>query len=265
MENNLKKILIAVLLVLLALVSIVFVSGKATDPSAHASTIASIDDKVETVLKLTATSTVASAAVSAIPGDTATPIAEKLADFTEYFLLILCVLYAEKYLITIIGAGLFKILIPCACALLIIALFRNPAKMKNLAVKLLVIGLVMYITIPLSVNVSDMIYDSYQDSINATIANVEEFSDETAELSSAKEDEGLIASILSRISETASSLSDKASEILNSYVELLAVMIVTSCIIPILVLLFFLWLIKIMTGIDISVPVGRRGRKPAEP
>ena len=266
MEYSLKKILLAVLLVLLALISIVFVSGKAADQSYHANTITSIDNKVDTVLKLTATSTLASAGVSAIPGDTATPIAEKLADFTEYFLLILCVLYAEKYLVTIIGAGVFKILIPLACLILIIGLFANPKKMKSLAVKLLIIGFAMYITIPLSVRVSDMIYDTYEDSINSTISATEQFNEETADLSGAKGDEGLIASIMSRISETASSLSDKASEILNNYVELLAVMIVTSCVIPLLVLLFFLWVIKILTGVEISIPAGRHRRpEPGRP
>ena len=126
MEHTMKKLLIAALLILLAVVSCLFLADKAMAPATHNKTIASIDDKTVTVLKLTATSTVASAAISAIPGDTATPIAEKLADFTEYFLLILCVLYSEKYLLTIMGAGTFRILIPLACALCLAGLFWNP-------------------------------------------------------------------------------------------------------------------------------------------
>ena len=38
-------------------------------------------------------------------------------------------------------------------------------------------------------------------------------------------------------------------------------MIVTSCVIPILVLLFFLWLIKQLTGIDPAAFPGRRHAK----
>ena len=253
MENSLKKVLLALILVLLAVVSFFLAADQAESYEAHSATIASINDKVEDVLKLTATSTLASAGISAIPGDTATPIAEKLADFTEYFLLILCVLYAEKYLLTIIGAATFKVLIPGACVLLIISMFYNPKVMRSLAMKFAIFGISIFLMIPLSLRVSDMIYANYKISIDNTITEAEEFTDQTVELSDA-EDEGVIASILDRLSETAASLSDKAARILNNFVESLAVMIVTSCIIPILVLLFFIWLVKMLTGAEISPP-----------
>lgn len=253
--NNIGKIITAVLLVAIALASFFFAAPWASDDDTHAETVAAIDEKVETVLKLTATSTIASAGVSAIPGDTATPIAEKLADFTEYFLLILCVLYSEKYLLTIIGAGVFKIVIPCACALSLAALVYRPDILKKLAFKLAVFGLAMFVAIPLSIDVSDMIYASYESSIEETISDAESFSEKTDALEGTdKKDEGLISSILGRFSETAGSLQDKAANILNRFVETLAVLIVTSCIIPILVLLFFIWLIKMLTGFEISVP-----------
>ena len=265
MEHSLKKILIAVLLILVGVVSFLFVADLAANPETHTRTINSIDEKTDTVLKRTATSTLASAAVSAIPDDTATPIATKLADFTEYFLLILCVLYAEKYLLTIIGAGAFKILIPLACVLLIAGLFWNPKVMRRLALKIAVIGLAFYFIIPLSIRVSDMIYTAYRDSIDATISSAEALSDETSALADAAEDKNIINQILNRISETADSLTDKAANILNRFVETLAVMIVTSCIIPILVLVFFLWLIKLLTGIDLSASFARsrpEGHRP---
>ena len=257
-ETMLKKVLISVVLIFAALLSMLMLSDKASDPAVHEKTIASIDEKVDTVLKLTATSTLASAGISTIPGDAATPIAEKLADFTEYFLLILCVLYAEKYLLTIVGAGAFKILFPFACLLWIISLFWNPTVMKRLSVKCAVFGLALYFTVPLSIGVSDMIYRSYQDSIDSTIAAAEEFTETTDELAGA-EDAGLLTSIMGKLSETASTLSDKAARVLNHFVESLAVLIVTSCVIPVLSLLFFLWLIKLLTGVEISPVPGRPG------
>ena len=255
MGDILKKVLVSLALVLLALVSFLLIADKMSAPDTYAGTVSSIDEKVDTVLKLTATSTLASAGISAIPGDTATPIAEKLADFTEYFLLVLCVLYAEKYLLAIIGAGAFKILIPCACVIFIIGLFWNPKVMKRLAAKLAVFALVICVTIPMSIRVSDMIYGTYKLSIDGTISTAEQLTEETAELAAAQDDEGLIKSILDRLSESASSLSDKAARTLNNFVESLAVLIVTSCIIPVLVLVFFLWLIKMLTGVKISAPL----------
>ena len=231
MENTLRRILALSLLILLAVVSFVFLADKASAPETHRPTVASIDEKVDTVMKLTATATLASVGISAIPDDTATPIAEQLTDFTEYFLLILCVLYAEKYLLSVVGAGAFKVLIPLACLLVI----------------------------PLSITVSDMIYGAYRDSIDATVATAQELTEDTGELAGAKGDMNLIQGILSRLSETAASLKNKAANILSRFVETLAVLIVTSCLIPLLVLAFFLWIIKQLLGVDLS---GRLPRPP---
>ena len=82
MENTLKKVLIAALLLMAGVVSFFFLADIASTPETHTGTIASIDEKTDTVLKLTATSTLASAAVSAIPGDTATPIAVSYTHLT---------------------------------------------------------------------------------------------------------------------------------------------------------------------------------------
>ena len=262
MDQTMKKVLIAVLLVLIAVVSMLLVADWAMDPAAHSEIIASIDDKTATVLRLTASSTLASAGISAIPGDAATPIAEKLADFSEYFLLILCVLYSEKYLLTIMGAGVFRILIPAACAMGILGIFWNPKLVRRLALRLAIIALALYLVIPLSLRVSDAIYATYESSINTTISSAEDLTEETAQLSEAGEDKGLIASALERLSETTRSLAEKAGHILNRFVEALAVMIVTACIIPLLVLLFFLWVIKQFTGLDLSRPLFRRREDP---
>lgn len=263
-EPVLKRILAAALIVLLAVVSFFPVAQRASSLETHAQTIASIDGKVETVLKLTATSTLASAAISAIPGDTATPISEKLADFTEYFLLILCVLYAEKYLLTIIGAGVFRYLIPLACVILLLALFTRSESKKLLARKLIFVSLALFLTIPASVRVSDMIYDTYKISIDETITATEQFTDETGELADAGESQSRIAAILDRLQQSANDLSDRAAKILNRFIEALAVMIVTSCIIPLLVLVFFVWLIKVLAGVEPST-LRLRPRKDGTP
>ena len=55
------------------------------------------------------------------------------------------------------------------------------------------------------------------------------------------------------ISQAASGLADRVA---------LAVMLVTSCLIPILVLLFFVWLVKFIWGIDLPAPKPLTGRRP---
>lgn len=257
-ETVLKKTLFCLVMVLVAVVSCLFVAERASSAESSRAVVASINEKSETVLKLTAASTLASAGISAIPGDTATPIADKLADFTEYFLLILCVLYAEKYLLAITGAAAFRVLVPCACAALIVGAFWNGRVMRRLALRLSLFALALLIAIPASIGVSDMVYDAYRQSIDDTVHASQALGDETNALSEAEGDEGLIASILKQFSDTASSLADKAARLLNRYVEALAVLIVTSCILPLLALAFFVWLFKLLTGVNLRVPTPPR-------
>ena len=46
-----------------------------------------------------------------------------------------------------------------------------------------------------------------------------------------------------------------AQESLNQFIESLAVMLVTSCLIPILVLLFYFWMAKILLGVNVDIPM----------
>ena len=254
-ERYLPKILIAAALLFCLLLSVTFLADRMTSPETYEKTISSIDDKKETVMTLTASSTLASAVVSAIPDDTATPIAEKLSDLSEYFLIVLCVLLSEKYLLTVIGLLSFKILIPAGCVCLAVSLFVSHPTLRRAAVKAILCAVILYLAIPASIFVSDMIYDTYEVSINETIASAEELSSQAETLSDGDE------SIWAKITGAATSLKDSASRILNRFIEALAVMIVTACVIPMLVLLFFIWLIRAATGIVLPVPEPRRKRK----
>jgi len=261
MNKPVTKAVICLALIVIAVVSFFPIAQRYTSPERYTDYVASIDEKTETVLKLMAASTVTSAGITAIPGDTATPIAEKLADFSEYFLLILCVLYAEKYLLTIIPYGVFKGLIPLTCALFIAGRIWNPRLLDKQGFKLLLIGIALLLVIPLSVRTSDMIYNTYKESIDSTLASAEALTDETTELSEAQQDPNVLNRLLNRLSETTGGMVEKASSILNRFVETLAVMIVTSCLIPILVLLFFFWVIKQLTGVDLRDYSLRRGHR----
>ena len=252
---DLKKVLIILLLLLAALVSIFIIADKVSSAEANARMIASLDSKIDTVLKLTGASTGVSAVMTILPGDTATPIAEKMTDFTEYFVLVLCVLYAEKFLLTLIGGATFKILIPVACVLVGIGLFKDRKLMNKLAFRVAVFGIAVAIMIPTSIFVSDTIYATQQTNINATITAAEDYTNEN------ESDDG---SILPKLLETAVSVKDNAVRMLNRFIETLAVMIVTSCVIPILVLLFFIWLIKVLTGTEIKVTRPNLRRKKAD-
>ena len=251
-----KKAALAALLVLAALLSIFAVGKRASDPAYHQASIDALAEKQETVLELTA----ASAAITLLPGDTATPIAEKLADLSGYFLVVLCAIFLEKYLLTITSYVSFTILIPAACALGIAALFSEKlrAALGKLAWHLLLFALAIAFAIPAGVKVSSMIEDTYRASIEETIANAEQTTEDIQSATSGETDEGEksgLSGLFSKVTEGISSAVNDALEqlktVLNRFIEALAVMLVTSCLIPILVLLFFAWLVKLMLGIDL--------------
>ena len=247
-----KKAAIAAVLILAIVVSFFYLAPKLSAPETYRGSMRTIDQNAETVLKLTAASTLASAGLSALPDDLGTPIADKLADFSEYFLLILCVLYAEKFLLTILGGAACRILIPVALGMLLAGLYFKPQLMRRMAFRTAVLGVALALVIPLSTHTSEIIYRTYQESIDSTVAAAEALGDEAASAGESEAAQSKTAGVFSAFSDKAAELKERAAGVLRHYVETLAVLLVTSCVIPILVALFFLWLIRRITGIDMA-------------
>lgn len=249
-----KKILIALALILVALLSMSKISDWATNPKTHEHSISELDDQITTVLELTAGATAASAAISFLPDDQCTPIAQEIAELAKYFLVVLSALYLEKYLITVTGLVAFKIMIPVACLLVGIGLFAQKEAFTILSGKVAIGALIVYLMVPSSVMVSDMVYANYASSIDDTIETAKDISYEEE-----IEDEagGIWANLTSWVSESVGKARDYVSNLFTHFVEALAVMIVTSCVIPILVLFVFMFLIKLVFGVDMSDKVPR--------
>ena len=262
-----RKAITIALALIVALMSFFVIAPIASSPDTHASTISSLDQKRESVLALIAGATAASAAVTAIPDDVGTPIAEKLVDIGGDFLIVLTTIYLEKYLLTILGWAAFGILIPLGCLCLIAAaLLGSPGMRKvslQLSAKLTVFGLAIFLVIPASVAVSGMIEETYSESVQEVTAMAEEAETKAQaieeETAAAKEkadgDENILEKLMAPVNDKVDQLTGEAQESLNGFIEAFAVMIVTSCIIPVLVLVFFLWLAKVLLGVNVEVPM----------
>ncbi len=260
MEGYWRPLVIIAVLGVIAWFSFFVVADYASSPETHRETIEHLEETRETVMKLSLSSIGVSSAITMIPGDVATPIAEKLADLSTYFLLVLSAIYLEKYLVTITGYAAFKVLVPLACAICAVGILSRSNFMKQIATKLAVFGCAIVLVIPASVGVSNLIEKTYNSSIQSTIdlaLETTEEIEEDAELSAAKEEEkkgNLFSELLSKVSDTVTVATDKIENVLNHYLEALAVLLVTSCVIPVLVLFFFVWLVKIILGVDIPAP-----------
>lgn len=248
------------LLVVLGLVSAFPLRAVFSSPDTYATSIETLDTKKNNVLGMVAASTGASAAITAIPDDVGTPIADKLMDLSTNLMLVLAVIYLEKYLLTVFGFAAFGILIPAALACFVISLVLYcrstlSGSFALVARKLLVLALVLWATVPAGVAVTNMIDQTYE--ISYATESVEEVEAE-AEAEEDTEEGGspidFIISIPEKIADAATGVADEMLSQVNRLIEGVAVMIVTSCIIPILVLLFFLWMANLLLGINVDAP-----------
>ena len=273
-DNPQARWVTVIVLVSLAIISFCLLGPWASNPDTYANTLASLDQKRETVMSLIAGSTGTSAAITVLPGDVGTPIAEKLLDIGSAFAIVIAAIYLEKYLLTTLGFVAFGILLPIGFILLAIGvLSKNRPTIQEittaLAIRLVVFGLAVFMVVPISTFISDRIDETYQTSMHPDLV-AESVEEPTAEVTTQTESDGgilefiqslpeTVANLPETVSETSSGVSEDVQNTLNKFIETLAVMIVSSCVIPIVVLLFFLWLAMTILGIDIDTARLRRG------
>lgn len=184
-----------------------------------------------------------SATLSLLPGDMCTPLAEQLAELAKYFLLILSALYLDKFLISLSGYISFMILIPLACFIVCIAVMTGKQNLTRTAAKIALIGVIIFGIVPASVKLSDMVYQTQASKVNDTIDDYNKLEIE------GDAESGLFNEFSTITNETI----ENVSSFMDNLLESLAVMIVTSCVIPLLVFFFLVWLVKIVFSANILV------------
>lgn len=228
-------------------------------------TIEVIDAKKDNVLALTTSTIALSAAISALPDDTGTPVAEQLTQLSGNLGIVLAVLYLEKYLLTIFGFLSFGVLVPMAFALFAGSLFLHGRLSAGhtlfiLGVRILLVGIIAVAVVPASVWVTQRIDETYQTSISQAESEGSTEESEPTD-SESQENKNFWDSIASGAAQLVSNLKDGIKSVTDGVVEQVTnliegaiVMIVTSCLIPLLVLAAFLWMGHSLVGIDVSAP-----------
>lgn len=261
MENLFsRKSTWVVILVLIAFLSMFVFSKVASSPELHDNTIEVLDEKKLTVMELTAATATASTVISALPGDATLPLANQMIALSEYLLLIIGVIFFEKMLLTLTGYVTFSFSIPIACLLFGIYLFAKIDVLKQLATKLVIFGIVIFMVVPVSVKASNLIEKMYETNITQTIEETKELDKEIKKNVDTSEDEsfwdGLVSKtkdVISGIGNGVSAIIEKCEQLLSNFIDAIAVLLITSCVIPIVVLFFMVWIIKMVFGLDIPV------------
>ena len=259
---------IVALLAVLALVSLFPLRETFSSPETYTATIATLDEKKANVTALVASSTALSAGISVLPDDTGSAIADKLMDVSVDLGIVLVVIYLEKYLLTIFGFLSFGVLVPIGLAGLAaaVALLGRSAISRtftHVAVRLLLLGAILVSVVPASVWVTDRIDETYETSVAA--APIEQEAQAQAQPQSDEGDGGIlefitgipeaVANLPQTVADGVTSVTQDILDQVNALVEAFAVMVVTSCAVPVLVLLLFLWVANMLLGIKIEVPV----------
>lgn len=269
--NKKLQIGFIVALVVLALLSGFVARPHFADTKTWDSTIEVIDQKKGNVLALTTSCVALSAGITALPGDTGTPVAEQLAQLSGNLGIVLAVLYLEKYLLTILWSVGLGILIPFALVLFAISLgihgrWSTSTVIRRVATRVLVVAIIGMVLVPASVWVSQKVDETYRVSIEQAEQKAADAADSDSSKASKKKTESTESkNVLEQLADGASGLvtsvtsgakqmTDEIVQQVTDLIEGVIVMIVTSCVIPLLVLAAFLWLGHTLLGIDISGP-----------
>ena len=274
-ERPMLKYGVVALLIIAALISEFCVRPHYENVETWSGTIEVIDAKKDNVLALTTSTIALSAAISALPDDTGTPVAEQLTQLAGNLGIVLAVLYLEKYLLTVLGFLSFGVLVPAAFVLLAISLLAH-GKLSTghtlfiLGIRVLLVGFLAIAVVPASVWVTQRIDETYQIGISQdeSEGNTEESEDTSSETQENKNFWENIADsagqLVSNLKDSIKSVTDGVVEQVTNLIEGAIVMIVTSCVIPLLVLAVFLWMGHSLMGINVSAPANYLARRLPE-
>lgn len=305
MENYLmlrpgkKQVIVIVILILIALASHLFIADQLSSDELYQNIKESLDQKQKTVVALAASSAALSTLLSLLPGDMASPIANQIAQLTSYFIVILGAIILEKMLLSVMGYVAFGYIIPFACLLGIGYNLYRYEPFKKIAIKLTIFAIIATIAIPVTIKTSDLIYSAHLTSTSEStsesesestsksaadlVAGALKFAEETTTEIEAQSDEiskeeqslinkigSTIKSLPAKLKNQVSKLAQKGQTALSNFIEAIAILIVTTCLVPIFILMIFAWTIKMLFGLDAPAellklkkvkPIPRPGRR----
>lgn len=255
---------IKILSLLLAAVFSFFVLSAALPKSGFVKdSLESVEESSDTVMKFSAATLSTSLAISALPDDFATPLADSLSDMNIYFIAILAVLFFEKILIQYGIKLAFTILIPAACALGILFVFTKRDLLKGLAIRLCVLGLAVAFVVPCSTHITGIVASDLTDYVSETIQETE---DGAGKLNDAMEDGAEDKSIFENLSDLFQTAIHGISDLMLHFqntirkaMNSIAILILANCIMPLLTFFVLKWVLKELFQIAIPLPpIGRR-------
>ena len=242
-KEKMKKIVILVVLAIVGITSFVWLGDVMTDPNTYKETIEALNEKRDNVIAMTASTTALSAGISLVPGDFGTSIADQLANLSSTLMIVLCAIFLEKYLLVIAGAVTFKVIIPVFCGVYIFNTLFRKEYFKTVVIKLLIFGICIVAIVPVTTYATNLIDETYSVSIEENIEKSDKITDDIEEKNTGfwqKAKNGL------------KNMQKKVKNAVGNFIEATAILIITSCVFPILTFIFLLFITRNILGINIK-------------
>ena len=250
------------LLALAAAVSFFIITAKLPESDFVRDSLESVEESSDTVMKFSAATLSTSLAISALPDDFGTPLADTLADMNVYFIAILVVLFLEKILIQFGIKAAFMILVPLACLAGAAFVVTKKRLLKGLAVRLCVLGLAVALVVPCSTHLSGIVASELTDYVNETIRETEDGAGKLEEAMTGGDENRTIFEKLSELFQSAiNDISDLLLHFQNNIrrcMNSIAILILTNCLMPLLTFFILKWILKELFQIVIPLPPLRR-------
>lgn len=262
-SHNKKKIIWSVALIAVALLSFFVFAKFFSSDKVLKGTYDYLDTKKNQVIGINGAVIGTAMLVSALPGNIETAIVSALTGLQKPCFTVLAAVFAERHLAGIFSNISFACIIPLACIFGMISVWTNGPSLKKLAIKLTIMGMVLSLTIPASVVLSKHVEKI--SSADEKIAEVQSMDDEAAESSDSTKDKSGWSAVLNKFADAAddvkdklqdpkgalTEIQDKVKNWINGVIEALVIMIITSCVIPILVFIFLFWILRMLFQIDL--------------
>jgi hypothetical protein len=244
-------------LVAAAVLCILVVRPILTNPATFQNSIDYLDGKKQSAMSISLGTGSASFIVSALPNDMGTPIAAELAKLAEYILFVISAILLERYLLTALGFLATSVIMPLACLFGAFAVFskgENRKKFRILFIRFVVLAIFLVQILPVACVCGQGIEAINRTSIEAAMDDAKKAN----EMIESIPEEAKKKNVFDKIEEFFSGLWDSAKEaydwaktVLSHFLSSTAVMIVTTIAIPIMILLFYLWVVRLLTHKDL--------------
>ena len=220
-------------------------------------TVMSLEDSQNTITAFSGTTIATSVAISALPDDFATPLANTISDLNVYLIFMLIVVFAEK-LIVLEGTKIaLALIIPIACVLHIVYVWSSKDIFKQFARKFMILGVSIVLVIPISTHFTENVCADYMLYVDETIAETQAGADKINEVMSEDGNQSIFDKLSDALETAIQGFKDLITyfqNVVKKCVNAIAIMIVTTFVLPLLILMLFRWLLKELFALNIPAP-----------